>query len=83
MVVAQMGNTKYIFIRESYLEYMDIGWHVICGRERLHCIFLEWDFYVFGMLRVVNIKMRSWNISPCSPPHPYHHQNFSTEQRSR
>ena len=39
-----MGNTKYIFIRESYLEYMDVGWHVICGRERLHCIFLKWDF---------------------------------------
>ena len=80
MAVAQMGNTKYMFIRQSYLKYMDVGWPVICGRERLHCISLEWDFVCVWHTESCEYKDASLEYLSLFP---LHHQNFSTEQRSR
>lgn len=49
-----MGNTSFIFMEESYVEYMDLGWYVIFGRE--HYII----FFKSGLFLCV------WNTLSCN-----------------
>lgn len=44
IAVPEMGNTRYIFTKESYVEYMDLCLYTIFRRANLKHIFLEWGF---------------------------------------